>query len=423
VSRRSTARRTWPQRLVLALNVIVAATCFGTAALLATTSDRLGDRQVVTITRSRPAELVAGLSELTGTVPSGDDTEGDPLPQLEIVDGAAQNWLITGIDNGDCVAEGDLPDADIGDRTQLGERTDTIMVIRVDPGNNQAAILSFPRDLWVKLAGTNREGRINTAWQGKDPSRLIQTIEQAFLVPIDHVLSVDFCAFKAIVTAVGGVKVSFDAPVRDRAVGFQIPAAGCYVLGAEESLDYVRSRKYQTQDASGRWVEDPAADLGRISRQQDFIRRTVQRAFNVGARDPRVAWDLLNAAIDYVITDDATTPRGLLSLGQAMRNLDPDQIATYTVEWRSIEVSGNLVLEPRLKTDSMKQILALFRGQALLAEAPDQVAAEVGEDGRPSTTTTVATTSTDPSTDTTLPGVAPEQRQYGVVPVDDPNCR
>jgi hypothetical protein len=106
-----------------------------------------------------------------------------------------------------------------------------------------------------------------------------------------------------------------------------------------------------------------------------------------------------------------------------MRNLNPDQIATYTVEWRSIEVSGNLVLEPRLKTDSMKQILALFRGQALLAEAPDQVAAEVGEDGRPSTTTTVATASTDPSTDTTLPEVAPEQRQYGVVPVDDPNCR
>ena len=408
---------------MLALNVVVAATCFGTAALLATANDRVADRQVVTITRSNAEDLVAGLTELTGTTTPTNTPSGDPLPELEVVDGAAQNWLVTGIDNGDCVDEGDLPDADIGDRSQLGERTDTIMVIRVDPGNNQAAILSFPRDLWVKLAGTNREGRINTAWQGKDPSRLVQTIEQAFLVPIDHVVSVDFCAFKAIVAAVDGVKVAFDTPVRDRAVGFLVPAAGCYALGPEEALDYVRSRKYQTQDASGRWVEDPASDLGRISRQQDFIRRTVQRAFDQGARDPRVAWDLLNAAIDYVITDDATTPRGLLSLGQAMRNLNPDDIATYTVEWRSIEVAGNLVLEPRLKTDSMKQILAVFRGQALLAEAPEQATDAVGEDGVSTTSTVAPSTSDEDTTTSTLPSVAPEQRQYGVVPVDDPDCR
>lgn len=422
MSRRSPLRRTWPQRLVLTLNVIVALTCFGTAAVLAMASDRISDRQVVTVTRSRPDDLVARLAELTGTTTPGTVGDAGPLPDLEVVDVAAQNWLVTGIDNGDCVPEGQPIDPGIGDRTQFGERSDTIMVIRVDPGNNQAAILSFPRDLWVKLAGTNREGRINTAWQGKDPSRLVQTIEQAFLIPIDHVVSVDFCAFKAIVAAVGGVKVAFDSPVRDRAVGFVVPAAGCYVLDADESLKYVRSRKYQTLDASGAWVEDPTADLGRISRQQDFTRRAVHRAFNKGARDPRVAWELLNAAIDYVITDDTTTPRSLLSLAQAMRNLDPERIATYTVEWRSIEVAGNLVLEPRLRTESMQQILALFRGQARLAEAPDQAAGSVGEDGVP-TTTSPATSSTNVATSSTLPEVAPEQRQFGVVPVDDPDCR
>lgn len=411
---------------MLTLNLIVALTCFGTAAVLAMASDRISDRQVVTVTRSRPDDLVARLAELTGTTAPGTVGDAGPLPDLEVVDVAAQNWLVTGIDNGDCVPEGQPIDPGIGDRTQFGERSDTIMVIRVDPGNNQAAILSFPRDLWVKLAGTNREGRINTAWQGKDPSRLVQTIEQAFLIPIDHVVSVDFCAFKAIVAAVGGVKVAFDSPVRDLAVGFVVPAAGCYVLDAEESLKYVRSRKYQTLDASGAWVEDPTADLGRISRQQDFTRRAVHRAFNKGARDPRVAWELLNAAIDYVITDDATTPRSLLSLAQAMRNLDPERIATYTVEWRSIEVAGNLVLEPRLRTESMQQILALFRGQARLAEAPDQAADSVAEDGVPTTTPTTTsptTSSPDVATASTLPEVAPEQRQFGVVPVDDPDCR
>ncbi|HRE03534.1 MAG TPA: LCP family protein, partial [Ilumatobacteraceae bacterium] len=78
---------------------------------------------------------------------------------------------------------GEGGEASIGDRTSLGERSDTIMIMRVNPETSQAAILSFPRDLYVDLAGTNRKGKINWAYKVDDPQNLIDTIQNNFYVP------------------------------------------------------------------------------------------------------------------------------------------------------------------------------------------------------------------------------------------------
>ena len=82
----------------------------------------------------------------------------------------------------------------------MGERSDTIMVMRIDPSTKQGAVLSFPRDLWVDIPG-RAPNRINAAYIKDDPQRLIDTIYQNFGVPIDHYIQVDFCAFKTIVEA------------------------------------------------------------------------------------------------------------------------------------------------------------------------------------------------------------------------------
>jgi hypothetical protein len=71
----------------------------------------------------------------------------------------------------------------------------------------------------------------------------------------------------------------------------------------------------------------------------------------------------------------------------------------------------------------MKQILAVFRGQALLADAPEQASDSIGEEGVSTTSTVAPSTTDETATASTLPSVAPEQRQFGVVPVDDPDCR
>ena len=141
------------------------------------------------------------------------------------------------------------------------------MLWRVNPATSQVAVLSFPRDLWVTIAGRSSEQRINVAYERDNPQRLIDTIYQNFLIEVDHYIQVDFCAFKILVDAVGGVSVPFDFPVRDPNTGLNVPEAGCFNFNGDHGLAYVRSRKLQYLTARGQWKQDGPSDLGRIAGQ------------------------------------------------------------------------------------------------------------------------------------------------------------
>lgn len=418
-------RRSLAHRLVLIMNIAIAAVLLVTGIGMLWVGQRLDSRQVVSINGSSPVTPVS--DAVIAPSDAWTLTEGD----LQ-----AQNFLLTGSDNGSCV-DPDSPYAGaFGDRTSFGERSDTIMVIRVNPKDNQAAFLSFPRDLWVKIANSTRSNRINTAFDRKNPKRLIDTIYQNFGVPINHYVNVDFCAFKQIVDAVDGVNVPFLYPTRDKRTGLYIPAPGCFSFSGDHALAYVRSRSgYRYLDpTTGQWVQDGSGDLGRIGRQQDFIRRSMQRALDKGSKSPRVANQLLNAALKNVITDDRLSAITMLQLAQAMRNLNTSMIGTYTVEASGQLIGDQSVLIPTIQNDRMRQILAIFQGKASL--------------GTPSTTIPADTVKTDHSNDqgasgniqsirsnlrtsgapgaapsTTVPVVAPIQDTIGVVPPDDPNCR
>ncbi|MBU3689711.1 MAG: LytR family transcriptional regulator, partial [Actinobacteria bacterium] len=312
-------------------------------------------------------------------------------------------------------------------RNGLGERADTIMILRLDPTTNAGAVLSFPRDLWVKIAGKKSRSRINSAFNRDDPNTLVLTIWENFGIPVDHYVNVDFCAFKKIVDAVGGVRVPFATPIRDRNTGLNIENAGCHRFDGEEGLAYVRSRKlfYYDNDSQS-WKQDPAADRGRISRQQDFLRRALQKALDVGAGSPTVAKDLIDAALEFVILDDQLTPGKLLELAQAMRNLDPATLKTYQVEGLGKLINGQSVIEPKLETDTMQSVLAVFQGEARLVDAPEQlVEVPAPETSAPTTTTrsTGSSTTAVSGTTTTLPPVFVESNSVGVLPTDDPACR
>ncbi|NDB42658.1 MAG: hypothetical protein EB035_06740, partial [Actinobacteria bacterium] len=110
--------------------------------------------------------------------------------------------------------------------------------------------------------------------------------------------------------------------------------------------------------------EDPTGDLGRIKRQQDFLRRSMQRALDKGSKSLSVANDLLNAALKNVITDDELTPRGMLTLAQAMRDLNTQTISTYTIDSYPKRIGDMSVLIPSLKTDAMQEVLAIFQGRS-----------------------------------------------------------
>jgi LCP family protein required for cell wall assembly len=332
--------------------------------------------------------------QTTGTGTDEAAAETTTPPTFPPAEPGAKNFLITGADNNSCVDPSSPYYNAFGDRSNIGERSDTIMMWRVNPDTSQVAVLSFPRDLWVTIAGRSSKQRINTAYERDNPQQLIDTIYQNFGIVTDHFIQVDFCAFQELVDAVDGVTVPFATPVRDPSTGLDVPEAGCYTFNGDHALAYVRSRKMQSYTDEDGWVTDGTSDLGRISRQQDFLRRTVDRLLDKGAFNPDVAGALIETVSEYIVTDGPLTPRKMLEFAGVMSNVDPTAITTYQIEARNATIQGNSVLEPELDGANMQAVLAVFRGWATLADAPEQVfdtttvPADVTTTAEPAPTTT-----------------------------------
>ena len=107
-------------------------------------------------------------------------------------------------------------------------------------------------DLYVEFP-SGRKNRINAAFKRDDPAELQEVLNLNFGVQVDHYIQIDFCAFRRLVNAVGGVEVPFQFPARDQPVGgnpplFLVEQTGCVNLDGETALAYVRSRHYQYED-------------------------------------------------------------------------------------------------------------------------------------------------------------------------------
>lgn len=411
-----TLRRTWPQRLTIAMLVAGALAAFGTAGGLAVGQWVVSSRQLIEIARPsesgndasyEPVVVVPGAT----TPPSVADTT--TTTTLPIAEPNAANFLLTGADNGDCAGSNDPTVGDRGSST----RTDTIMVWRVNPDTNQVAVLSFPRDLYVDIPG-GRPGRINSAYRENDPQRLIDTIWQNFGVPVDHYIQVDFCAFRTLVNAVGGVEVPFAHPARDTRSGLDIPQAGCVTLDGNMALAYVRSRYYQYQDENGTWRTDGTSDFGRIARQQDFIRRVLGKVISDELYKPDTVQALFEANREYVVVDSNLTPGTMIEFANVLRRINPATIGTYRIASRGRNVNGAAMQEPLLNSENMQAILAVFRGHATLASAPEQTFdTTVPEQAPASTAPTGSTPASAPGTTSApLPTVAPESNVEGIAP-------
>lgn len=429
-------RRTWPQRLTFVAVILASLACFATAAGLATGQWVLSQRQLVELDPSDAAALDAAAEGPTVVLPGMTTTTvsvtdaGAPTTSIVLAEPDAANFLVVGADNGGCADQ-----QRTSDRDDLGERSDTIMIWRANPETNQLAVLSFPRDLYVDIGG--RRDRINTAYRRNDPSRLIETIGRNFGVPVDHYIEVDFCAFRELVDAVGGVEVPFSFPARDAKSGLAIATTGCVNLDGDAALAYVRSRRYEYEDppGSGEWRKDGTSDFGRIARQQDFLRRVVAKVIGEGLYSPSVASALITTNRQYLVTDTGLTVNRMLEFANTLRRLDPSGITTYRIESSSETLAnGDKVERPRIGGDNMSAILSVFRGEAMLAEAPDQVFETTTTTIAATTSTTTTTTTPAEATETTapedgdanaattLPVIEAEENTVGIVPDRDAVC-
>ena len=256
----------------------------------------------------------------------------------------AQNYLLVGSDSRAGANPGDADYGAMGNEDTVGgKRSDTIMVLRLDPVLGRASIMSLPRDLYVTIAGTNgKKNRINTAYSiGADA--LVRTVQDNFGITIQHYLEVDFQGFKRLVDELGGVTICFEFPTRDKNTGLNIPNPGCQDLGGTQALAFARSRHYQ-ELRDGKWQEDGSADLGRVKRQQDFLRIALDRSISKGLGNPLAISGLLDAVVGNVTVDASLTKGDMTRLARQFRSLGSDKLDSYTLPATSTMIRGMSVL-------------------------------------------------------------------------------
>ncbi|MED3623913.1 LytR family transcriptional regulator [Neobacillus thermocopriae] len=144
-------------------------------------------------------------------------------------------------------------------------RSDTIIVLTVNPNNNSIKMLSIPRDTRTEIIGKGKQDKINHAYAFGGVPMAIDTVENFLDIPIDYYIQVNMEGFKDIVDAVGGVTVRNDLDFSYDGFHF---SKGEINLTGEEALAFARMRK-----------EDPRGDFGRQTRQRQII----QAVINEGA--------------------------------------------------------------------------------------------------------------------------------------------
>jgi LCP family protein required for cell wall assembly len=238
---------------------------------------------------------------------------------------------------------------------QTGQRSDTIMVAHVDARAGTALLVSFPRDLWVAIPGIGN-AKINAAFNA-GPQRVIETIENDFDIPISHYLEVDFQGFRKMVNALGTIPIYFPAPARDTKSGLSVSRAGCQNLGGDQALAFVRSRYYESF-IGGQWQSDPTSDLGRIQRQQYFLRTLAQQTLHAAASSPWKASDLLDSMLASLQRDPKLGLSALRSLAYAFHRAGGVETQTLPVNRQFIDGQDALVLD----TTKAAPLLARLRG-------------------------------------------------------------
>jgi len=327
-------RRSWPQRLLIAFNICCVLGALGTAGALGYANVKLGD--------------VVRVGGLTGSLRSPED-----LPA-----GAPQNYLLVGADDATGLGPDD-PEIQ-GRENVVGVRTDTIMVLRIDPRDATARLLSFPRDLWVPIAGSRSKSRINEAIATGGAKGLIDTIKLNYGIPIDHYVQVNFASFKELVEAVDGVPMYFPEPVKAPSSRLLIPKAGCVTLDPTQALAFARARKDYAVLRDGEWELDSSGDLGRVSRQQYFIQTALRRAVAKGVRNPNTLRQLVGLGVRSVKIDQQLRIDDIVDLGARFRSFNPDNLLTYSLPVTEAVKGGAQVLE--LNAAEAEPVLALFRG-------------------------------------------------------------
>jgi len=146
-------------------------------------------------------------------------------------------------------------------------RSDTIVVITVNPQKRSMIMFNIPRDTRTEIIGRGTEDKINHAYAFGNVPMAIDTVEHFLDIPIDYYVKVNMEAFKDIVDALGGVTVNNSFAFSSGKHHFP---EGTIRLNGDEALAYTRMRK-----------QDPKGDIGRNVRQQQVVKAIIKEGAKI----------------------------------------------------------------------------------------------------------------------------------------------
>ena len=295
------------------------------------------------------------------------------------------NYLILGSDSRQGLTRKEQ--IEFGTNADIGgsNRSDTIMLVHTDPSQQKAAIISFPRDLWVNIPGVGPD-KINAAFQGGvdggGPELVAKTVHEITGLKINHYVYVDLAGFQSIVNTLGGVQMCIPAEnvntpgwvsgpsgdvyyhqqgyIADPYTGLLVKP-GCQLLHGDQALAYVRTRHLQC---------DAVPDFARINRQQEFLRAVINRLLQPSQL--LQASSLIRPILGSLKRDSALTPVDLAFLVSQLRGMStgaaefrsvPGTVGFEQPSWSSIPLSV-VHMDP-----SAEQIFAALRNGKPLPKA------------------------------------------------------
>ncbi|WP_280220220.1 LCP family protein [Nocardia neocaledoniensis] len=221
-----------------------------------------------------------------------------------IGDTPGTNWLLVGSDGrGDLSTEQEAELATGGDTGP--ERTDTIMLVHI-PESGPTTMVSLPRDSYVSVPGYGKD-KLNASFALGGAPLLVQTVEVATGVRIDHYAQIGFGGFADVVDALDGIEMCLDEPIVDPLAGLDLPA-GCQKLSGPQALGFVRTRA------------TPNADVDRMNHQRMFMSALLKKATSAGTlANPFALWPMATGVAGSLKVDDGDHIWNLAALGWALR--------------------------------------------------------------------------------------------------------
>ena len=215
----------------------------------------------------------------------------------------------------------DAPNRQVGKKDEdafEGTRTDTMMLVRINADKKQVSLVSIPRDSKVYLAGNRGIDKVNAAHALGGPDLAVQTVQDAFGIPIDNFLVINLRGVRDLVDALGGIDLYIEKPMRytDNTAKLYINfQPGQHHLDGKQAEEFLRFR------------HDQLGDIGRIRRQQQFI-----GAISKKLREPGVVFkvpNMVQLAGKFVETN--LNPNDLLTLAFFGKDLNMNSLRTATL--------------------------------------------------------------------------------------------